>query len=63
MFYFYNPKTLKIMGASNAEISMDFPYVESDIEYHSLGNLAIEIKNKKPELFVKNGSWEKSIYQ
>ena len=36
MKIFYHPDTLKIMGASDGEDSMDFPYVETSEKYHSL---------------------------
>lgn len=52
MKIFYNPKTLKIIGASDGENSLDFPYVETDENYHSLENLEIEKSGDKMKLKV-----------
>jgi hypothetical protein len=62
MNIFYHPDTLKIMGASDSEVSMDYPYVETDNTYHSLGNLGIKKKGKKVELVVARGTYNESIY-
>ena len=39
MFYFFNPETLKIVGASTEKTSMEFPVIEDEAEYSSLENL------------------------
>jgi hypothetical protein len=54
MKIFYN-KDLKIMGMSDGENSMEFPYVETDENYHSTINLAIEIVKNKPKLKIIKG--------
>lgn len=62
MKIFYNPKTLKIMGMSDGEISLELPYVETDEDYHSTGNLAIEIVEGEAILKVVNGFMKDSVY-
>ena len=54
-YIFFNPKTLKIMGASTDKGSLEFPYVESEIQYHSFDNLAIEKVNEKYQLKIIKG--------
>jgi hypothetical protein len=41
-YIFYNPTTLKIMGASDDPHAMQFPYIESKETFHSFNNLYIE---------------------
>lgn len=55
MKIFYHPTTKKIMGMSDGDDSMQFPYVETDVKYHSLGNLAVEVKEGKAALKVVKG--------
>jgi hypothetical protein len=53
---FYNPTTLKIMGSSDGDDSMNFPHVETEEYYHSLKNLGIEKDEKGiPQLVVLKG--------
>lgn len=40
---FYNPETLEIKGMSDGDNSMEFPHVETEIDYHSTQNLGIEV--------------------
>ena len=59
MKIFYNPLNLKIMGMSDGENSMDFPFIEVETKYHSTMGLEIILnKEKKPTLKI-NGLWEK----
>ena len=54
---FFNPITLQIKGMSDGEISMDFPFVETDIDYHSFENLGIKKnENDSFELIVVKGT-------
>lgn len=39
---FYNPTSLKIMGMSDGDDSLQFPFIETDEYYHSLENLYLE---------------------
>ena len=39
---FYDPNTLEIKGYSDGGITMDFPYVESEIEPRFMWNYTIE---------------------
>jgi hypothetical protein len=55
MKIFYHPVTNKIMGMSDGDNSMQFPYVETEEKYHSLDNLAVETKGGKPKLKVVKG--------
>jgi len=41
-----------VVGMSDGEISMDFPYVEVECPLHSVDNLTV-LKNKKGEFEVK----------
>jgi hypothetical protein len=53
-YIFYNPKKdNKIMGMSNDKNSMEFPYIESEQNFHSLDNLII---NNKKEIEFKEGT-------
>ena len=62
MKIFYNPKTLKIMGMSDGETTMDFPFVETEEKYHSTGNLSIKNTENGVKLEVANGTFETSVY-
>lgn len=42
--------SLTIKGMSDGENSMDFPFVETDIDYHHTGNMKIIEKDGKYEL-------------
>ena len=46
----------KIMGMSSGEDSMDFPYVETDIDYHSTSALGIEMIDGVITLVVIQGT-------
>jgi hypothetical protein len=61
MKIFYNPVSLKIMGASDGENSMQFPYVETDIDYHSTENLGIEMVDGVAKLKVVKGYMDETI--
>ncbi len=39
---FYKPETLQIMGMSDGEIVMGFPYIETEQIFHSLENVHVE---------------------
>ena len=54
MKIFYNPDTLEIKGMSDGLDSMEFPYVETDIDYHSTLNMYIEIVKGKAQLKLLN---------
>lgn len=61
---FYNPETLEIKGQSTGEVSMDFPYVETDAVIFDFSNYVIEIDKGIPTLKFIRGSytdeeWEK----
>jgi hypothetical protein len=60
---FYDEKTLEIKGMSDGEDSMQFPYIETTENYHSLTNLAIEIKNKKLKLKIIKEPFKKNYSQ
>ena len=55
---FYNPKTLKIMGSSTGEDSMEFPYVETNEYLHSFDKLEIIEENGEHKLKVEAGTLE-----
>jgi hypothetical protein len=55
MKIFYNKETLKIMGMSDDENSLQFPYIETKENYHSTINLGIEIIKGKPKLKILKG--------
>lgn len=55
IYIFFKPDTLQIMGSSTDPHSMQFPSVESEIEYHSLGNLGIEEVDGEYKLKVVKG--------
>lgn len=46
---FYNPETLEIKGMSDGEVSMSFPFLETDKELHSLSFVRI-VTDKKGKL-------------
>jgi len=46
----------KIMGMSDGEVSMEFPYVEVEIPYHSTENLKVFKKKGKIELGITKGA-------
>ena len=54
MYIFYRPDSLQIVGASDCEISMEFPYIKIKEEYHSLDGLFLEREGKKVVLKVSN---------
>ena len=45
----------EILGMSNDENSLQFPYVETKENYHSTINLGIEIIKGKPKLKILKG--------
>jgi hypothetical protein len=48
---FYNPnKENQIMGMSDGDSSMGFPFVETDEVYHELGHLRVELVEGKAVL-------------
>lgn len=63
MKIFYKPITdaddtlieCKIMGMSDGDVTMEFPYLETDEEYHATTNLRIEIENGVPKLIITKG--------
>ena len=59
MKIFYNPDTLKIMGMSE-EISMDFPYLETDENYHTTDNLSIVERDEELVLEITESTLEES---
>ena len=60
MKIFYNPKTFKIMGGSDGDITMDFPYIEEKENYHSFKNLSLKkMKNDKVKLNIDKATFEK----
>ena len=58
---FYNPKTLKIVGMSDGDSSMEFPFIETLEEYHSTDGLEIKIVKDKAELKIKKISLKDKI--
>lgn len=52
MIIFYKPETLQIMGMSDGEASMQYPYIEIDEYYHATDNLYLE-KNEAGEIELK----------
>ena len=63
MKIFYNPDSLKIMGSSDDEDAMDFPYIETDTAYHSLDNLRIVEDDDNYELEVIVPTMTREIIQ
>jgi hypothetical protein len=51
---FYNPKTLKVMGMSDGDNSMEFPYLETAEEYHSPSAFVVVAEKGKPTLKITN---------
>ena len=43
---FYNPKNLEIKGYSDGAITIEYPFIESEIEPRLLSNWKIEIINE-----------------
>lgn len=58
---FYNPKTLKIIGMSNGDSSLEFPYIETAENYHSTFGIEIVMENDKPTIKSKNITIEPQI--
>lgn len=62
---FYNPNTLEIKGASNGEVSMEFPFFETDAPIDILNAFSVILENDEPVLKVKmqytNKEWEEII--
>lgn len=60
---FYDPKTLEIKGASDGEISMSFPFLETDFPILIFDTFKIILEDENPVLKVKgnftNEEWEK----
>lgn len=54
---FYNPKTLEIKGVSDGEITMDFPFIETEQEIYFFSNFLIEIIDEKPTLVVRKAEY------
>jgi len=51
---FFDEETLQIKGMSDGDISMEYPYVQTDEDYHSLQNLSIQKNGEEYELIVNN---------
>ena len=43
------------------EVSMDFPYLETDKKYHATDSLKVVLVKKQPTLKIEKGVLEKSI--
>lgn len=50
MLIFYRPENLQIMGFSDKGVSMDFPYIEVEENYHSSDWMYLERNGDKVEL-------------
>lgn len=50
-FIFYRPENLQIMGMSDSETSMEFPYIETKENFHSLDGL--KLYKEKKEIKIK----------
>lgn len=51
---FYRPESLQIMGMSDGEDSMNFPYIEVEENYHSTENMKIVPSGDGVQLIVEN---------
>lgn len=49
MYYFFNPDTLKIIGASSDSNSIGFPHIQCDDIYHSFENLKAQ-RNEQDQI-------------
>jgi hypothetical protein len=55
---FYNPDTLQIMGMSEGEDSMSFPYVITEEDLHALNKCSIELNEGVPQLIIDQSPLE-----
>lgn len=62
MYIFYRPDTLEIRGMSNDKESMQYPTIETSVNYHSTLDLSVERKEGIPTLKT-GGLWEGSEAQ
>lgn len=59
---FYNPSTLEVMGMSDGHDAMDYPFIETEEEYHSTLGLGVILNDEgTPELKIEQGAWEESV--
>ncbi len=60
MLIFYDKDTLKIMGASTGEVTMDYPYLTVAEDYFSLENLVIKELEGELRVVYDDPDWYKT---
>lgn len=60
---FYEPKTLQIKGFSSGELSLDFPFIVSEIMPIMMNNWKIEIVDEVPKLLPIKESFTKEEWE
>ncbi len=60
MLIFYDPDTLKIMGASTEEVTLNYPYLIVEEDYFLLENLAVKMIDGELKVVYEDPAWYNS---